>query len=317
MGRQFRLETETWSANGFSTQKLDISQNLKSLSLELDVQYDTAASVTRLKDGFATQLIDFLRVRDGSNIPIELYGEDIAFAFQLFAKMAHSFAAFTTAASQTDQKVKNKFVLPIEFDKALYTRPVLEIQWANAAAIGTGYTIDLGTLNGTYMLTNAQVDPYKLIPDISKVNVTGTQRIQIPSEGALTKILIIAYENASPNARRNALSTIQTRIEGIVDEVDADTALLEYAKISETAEQTGVYLFDLIHRPQIGTNSWLYLNGDSVGTDYHVYFVYVPRTVELIKPVEIIRQEPIARRFRIRAPLIRGLRRLRVMPRFP
>jgi len=305
----FRLETETYTASGHSIQKLDISQNIKRLMLEFDMTYNTGASVTRIYDGFAMGGLDSLVIRDGADVPIKMYGYDIQWLAQLLNKMPHGWTQLTTTTSQTGQTSENKFILPIELNRALYRKPVIELNWGTDSHLGTGYTISNFTMNGSYELTNQPVAGFKVIPDISKTGVTATQYIDILPEGALQSILVIARANASPKARRDALSIISVKIEETYWEIDADTGKNEYSKITQQAENTGLYLLDFTEtRPIVGNNSKLELDGDATATDYNVYFIYVPSGAPPEpKPVETVRPELK----RLRGPFLRGL------PRFP
>jgi len=284
------------------------------LMLEFDLQYDTGASVTRIYDGFAMGLLDSLVIRDGADVPIKIYGYDIQWLAQLFNKMPHGWSQITTTTGQSNQTAENKFILPVELNRALFRKPVIELNWGTPSHLGTGYTVDSMTMNGSYELTNQPVAGFKVIPDISKTNVTQTQYIDILPEGALQSILIISRANASPNARRDALSIISVKIEDTYWEIDADTGKNEYSKVTQQTENTGLYLLDFTEtRPIVGNNSKLELDGDAIATDYNVYFIYVPSGAPPEpKPVETVRPELK----RLRAPFLRGLPRFRIA-RFP
>jgi len=279
------------------------------LMLEFDLQYDTGASVTRIYDGFAMGLLDSLVIRDGADVPIKIYGYDIQWLAQLFNKMPHGWSQITTSTGQADVKTENKFILPVELNRALYRKPVIELNWGTASHLGTGYTVDSMTMNGTYELTNQPVAGFKVIPDISKTGVTATQYIDILPEGALQSILVISRENATGKARRDALSIISVKIEDTYWEIDADTGKNEYSKVTQQSENKGLYLLDFTEtRPIVGNNSKLELDGDGISTDYNVYFIYVPSGAPPEpKPVETVRPELK----RLRGPFLRGL------PRFP
>lgn len=282
MERGIRLDTMSFDDNKRDTQKIPMPLNVEGLTLRCDCQYDTAsAGIVRLYDGYATQYIDEVILGQGNRKPIRFYGKDIYWLHWWLNNNKPNFTPVTTATSQVDQKVSDRFYIPVGFALGEFSELKLEVEsGVFVNAIGSGYSRDSFNLNGEAEYTTKAVKSFKLIPH-TESNKTGTFKVWLSPEGKLSQCLIISRANASPYGRRDAVDTIAVYIEGDwLTDIEWEECQQKLQDITDEAYETGVGLILLESLPAIGNNSFLEIQADSTATDFVVYGLYEPYTAE-------------------------------------
>lgn len=282
----YDFETKTYSSDGRSIIKIDSHMNVSHLNLRLDISdYDTAGAGSALREGWATNLIDTIKVGQGTRYPIVMDGKELVYGGTLLTKAPVNFVKITDA-SATGKTARVHMPLPINIPVGLYPNLEVVVEWGTDAAIGANQTVVAAALNGSVSYTDDPVPPYKMVTQTHHTNVSsGTQRFDVDPEGRLSKIMLIVRNNASPNALADNVDTVSLRIEGVeifeTEFEDMRSEWMRYAPAlgldTDYGYDTGFGIIELADDlPAIGTNSHLFVEVGATASQLVAMFLYEP-----------------------------------------
>lgn len=278
--QSYRIPSMNYTPSGFDSKSVPNHSHLSGLTIRLNANYDVAGGAAILKDGYLDQLLQTITFRRGGTTYFRARGLDLHWLHQILQKEPHGLTQFTAGAGAS-QTVGSPAQMDIEVPIPRDARDVkaeLELTWGSDASMGTGYTINTAQVNGSYNFSDTPPAALRVVMLSGCNNKTGTQnQVEIPVEGQLVGLLIVARATAAPSALRDpANALLQVRIEGVekyeIDWLDAKEDYKNYCNLP--AVQTGVAMLLFRDLPMIGGSSYLYIDSDGTATDFNCYGLY-------------------------------------------
>lgn len=271
------FDTINYSANGKESQDLDTSKPLKSLNLQLLMDYTTGSGGSILYNGRPGRIINDLVIGGGKDTVFEADGEDLYYLLYVLNKKA-PVETIITAGAGANKSAKIQMEIPIALNPLQITTPKFRVKWNGATSIGADHTINATSINGSYFHVSRAMTNLKTLP-LAKSNTTGKNKVLLDAEGRLSGILMLTYANATPYALRDHLTDIDLLIEGDIEINDlrweeAKDQFGQYVD-SDGAYITGIGYIDLQDRNIVpGSQSFLRWEGDNTASDVKIYQLF-------------------------------------------
>lgn len=279
MALSYKLDTHTYALNADQSQLLDFHRPIAELQFDLNVSdYNTGAAGSVKYDAHPFNLVDTIRVGEGSRFPFTAKGRDLYYLHWLLKKTKPSETVYTSA-NAANKTARARVSLPMPLNKGAFTRPKLQVEWSGdlTGDIGADQTVDAASLNGAITFSENPVPEFSLFGSFDLLNKSGgTVKDQIPAEGRLSSILLISRNATSKNRDNTALDDVSLRLEGIIEQERAFATLEnEMQTITDDALEAGVGLIDLKDTlPLIGSSSYVFIELGGTAMDLTVYYLF-------------------------------------------
>lgn len=280
----YALETETYSSNGRSFMDIDTATNLLKLMLRLDLNYDTGTGGVINGEGILADIIDEVKIGQGSRFPLRFDGQDLPH-LSAFLTKSKPYSNPVTSANAAGKTADLDLELPLSIPAGLYPNLSARIEWGTASSIGTDHTVNTMTVNGEAYYSDDPIPPFKVVPYTNETNISsGTKKYKLDAEGKLSGILMICRAN-SGKALLAGLDTISLRVEG-TEIFESEWPALQAAwrrwapacdRDTAFGWDAGIGVIDLSDElPIIGNNTHLYFEAGATACDVAAYALFEP-----------------------------------------